>query len=147
MDKIKDKIKSLKRFQAQRSEIIFSVMMENKEIIIDSIVEEQLYEKGINGLGVEIMDYQPYGEKTIEYKKMKNQPYDRVTLRDTGDFHASFDVVKEGNQIRIIATDWKTDHLIRKYGKEIMWLTSENMNDILWSYVYPELLNEFRKRI
>lgn len=52
--------------------------------------EEQLYEQGINRLGVDIMDYAPYSPVTIEIKKALGQPTNRVTLRDEGDFESSF---------------------------------------------------------
>lgn len=52
--------------------------------------EEQLFEQGINRLGVDIMDYAPYSPLTIAIKEEKGQPTNRVTLRDTGDFEASF---------------------------------------------------------
>lgn len=58
--------------------------------IIDMNTQNQLYEQGITATGVSIWDYAPYSEITIEYKKANGDPYDRVTLRDEGDFHRSF---------------------------------------------------------
>ena len=39
--------------------------------IIDANAEEQLFEQGINRLGVDIMDYRPYTPLTIAIKKGK----------------------------------------------------------------------------
>lgn len=147
MDKIQQKIKQLKKFQDDRAEIMFSTMVANREIIIDFIVEEQLYERGIRGDGVKIWTVEPYKPATIEIKEMKGQPTDRITLRDTGDFHASVHLVKEPGGLRITADDWKTGHLIEKYGEQIFWLLPENLNDIIWNYIYPELLTQFKKYI
>jgi hypothetical protein len=52
--------------------------------IIDANAEEQLFEQGINRLGVDIMDYRPYTPLTIAIKEEKGQPTNRVTLRDEG---------------------------------------------------------------
>ena len=61
----------------------------SSEAIIDANVS-QLYDKGINRLGVSIMDYAPYTPATVAIKRAKGQPTNRVTLRDTGDFHNDF---------------------------------------------------------
>ena len=46
--------------------------------IIDANAEEQLFEQGINRLGVDIMDYRPYTPLTIAIKEEKGQPTNRV---------------------------------------------------------------------
>ncbi|KAA5654846.1 hypothetical protein F3G60_35775, partial [Pseudomonas aeruginosa] len=39
--------------------------------IIDANVDNQLFEQGINSLGVDIMDYRPYSPLTIAIKEEK----------------------------------------------------------------------------
>ena len=63
--------------------------------IIDANAEEQLFEQGINRLGVDIMDYRPYTPLTIAIKEEKGQPTNRVTLRDEGDFESSFYIISK----------------------------------------------------
>lgn len=69
---------------------IQQIIWDNDAYIVDMNAEEQLVEQGINRLGVDIMDYAPYSPLTIAIKEEKGQPTNRVTLRDTGDFEASF---------------------------------------------------------
>lgn len=69
---------------------IQQIIWDNDAYIVDMNAEEQLFEQGINRLGVDIMDYAPYSPLTIAIKEEKGQPTNRVTLRDTGDFEASF---------------------------------------------------------
>ena len=52
----------------QSGRLIQSIILENEYIITDMNSEDQLYEQGINRLGVNIMDYAPYSPLTIEIK-------------------------------------------------------------------------------
>lgn len=115
------------------------IIEENDAYIIDMNVEEQLYEHGINRMGVNISDYAPYSPVTIEIKRIKGQPYDRVTLRDEGDFHSSFYIEADNQKFEIKASDDKTDFLIKKYGRQILGLTRENLAELIWEYILPDL--------
>lgn len=108
--------------------------------IIDANAEEQLFEQGINRLGVDIMDYRPYTPLTIAIKEEKGQPTNRVTLRDEGDFESSFYLEVGESQFEIKAGDFKTEDLIKKYGRQILGLTDENISILIWQYMYPDLL-------
>jgi len=123
------------------------IIMDNEAIICDMNAEGQLYQSGVNTYGVPIMDYMPYMPYTIEVKTIKGQPTDRVTLRDTGDFHESFYVEATDTQFVVKAHDWKTEKLIRKYGREILGLTRENLNELIHKYIYPELLSKAKETI
>ena len=115
--------------------------------ICDMNSEEQLYEKGQNALGVDIMDYMPYRPLTIRIKTEKGQPTDRVTLRDTGDFHSSFFVEANNEGFRIDAKDWKRDELVQKYGMQIFGLNDENMNELAHQVMLPELINKVKETL
>lgn len=123
----------------QSGRLLQSIILENEYVITDMNSEDQLYEQGINRLGVNIMDYAPYSPLTIEIKKEKGQPYNRVTLRDEGDFEHSFYVEADTQQFTIKAADWKTEDLIQRYGRQILGLTEENKIILIWAYIYPEL--------
>lgn len=110
--------------------------------IIDANAEEQLFEQGINRLGVDIMDYMPYTPLTISIKEEKGQPTNRVTLRDEGDFESSFYLEVGDKQFEIKASDFKTEDLIKKYGRQILGLTDENITKLIWQYIYPDLMNK-----
>jgi hypothetical protein len=63
-----------------------------------------------------------YKPTTIAIKKRKGQPYDRVTLKDTGAFYkATFADVRD-KEIIIDSADSKTEALLKKYGDKIFGL-------------------------
>ena len=47
---------------------IQQIIWDNDAYIVDMNAEEQLFEQGINRLGVDIMDYAPYSPLTIAIK-------------------------------------------------------------------------------
>ena len=116
----------------------------NEAQICELNSEQQLYDYGVNALGVEISSYQPYSPFTIGIKKMNGQPSDRVTLRDTGDFHGSFFVKFGKDGLAIDATDSKRDKLVSKYGKQIFGLTQESKTYVSNEILKPELLDEIK---
>lgn len=127
--------------------LIQNIIWDNEAYIVDLNAEEQLYEQGINRLGVEIADYAPYSPVTIAIKEAKGQPTNRVTLRDEGDFQSSFYLEVGDKQFEIKAADWKTEELIKKYGRQILGLTDENIKILIWHYIFPDLITEAKKTI
>ena len=121
---------------------IQQIIWDNDAYIVDMNAEEQLFEQGINRLGVDIMDYAPYSPLTIAIKEEKGQPTNRVTLRDEGDFESSFYLEVGDKQFEIKASDFKTEDLIKKYGRQILGLTDENIAALIWQYIYPDLLTK-----
>ena len=123
------------------------IIYDNEAYIVDLNAEEQLYEQGVNNLGVSISDYAPYSPVTIEIKKAKGQPINRVTLRDEGDFESSFFLEVGQNQFEIKASDWKTEELIKKCGRQILGLTNENIEKLIWDFIYPDLLSKLKNEL
>ena len=119
--------------------LIQQIILDNESYIVDMNAEVQLYEQGINNLGVDIADHAPYSPLTIEIKQSKGQPTNRVTLRDEGDFESSFFLEVGNTQFEIKASDWKTEELIHRYGRQILGLTDENISVLIWQYIYPDL--------
>ena len=145
-------LERVKRFNSDLTEgkIFQEVIKENESVIVDMNAENQLFEKGVNALGVSISSYRPYSDKTVEIKKMKGQPFNRVTLRDTGDFHSAFFVRVSRENFSIDSTDWKTKKLVKKYGDQkgdIFGLTDENLTELITEYVAPEVLKIKKKMI
>lgn len=128
-------------------QLIQDIIWKNEAYIVDMNAEEQLYEQGINRLGVDISDYAPYSPVTIEIKRLKGQPTNRVTLRDEGDFESSFFLEVGDEQFEIKASDFKTEDLVKKYGEQILGLTDENIATLIWQYIYPDLMDEAKKQI
>jgi len=121
-------------------------VQENTDKIVELNVE-QLYEYGVNSLGISIDTYAPYSPYTIKVKNEKGQPTDRVTLRDTGAFHKSFEVVVGPVDFYITATDYKTDMLIEKYGEKIFGLIPQNKTELAQKYLYPAVMTEINKEL
>jgi hypothetical protein len=126
---------------------VSEIVLENEAYIVNMNSELQLFDQGVNSLGVNISDYAPYAELTIAMKQMKGQPTDRVTLHDEGDFSGSFFLQVGNENFEIKAGDFKTVDLMRKYGRQILGLTNENITQLIWDYIYPELKNTTKKYI
>lgn len=128
-------------------QFIQDVILENEAFIIDMNVTGQLFDHGINSLGVSISDYAPYTPYTIQIKQEKGQPFNRVTLHDEGDFSGSFYIEVGTGMFEIKAGDFKTHDLIKKYGRHIIGLTDSNVRELITKYVLPEIYEQRNKLI
>lgn len=126
-------------------EIAKKIVRDNDNILIDMNAQDQIYAKGVNRLGVRIDEYQPYRPLTIQVKIEKRQPYDRVTLKDTGEFYDSFYVETAEDRFYIKASDEKTNWLIKKYGAEIFGLTNDSLAEFINDYVKDEAYNRVKE--
>lgn len=140
---LKDRVRAFNE-RLESGALVRKVIEDNDAEICDMNAQEQLYEQGINRLGVDISDYAPYSPITIDIKKLKGQPTNRVTLRDEGDFHSSFYVVATDTSFEVKAKDAKAEHLLSKYGSQILGLTRENLMTLVHEYIYPNLLRDAR---
>lgn len=95
------------------STIAIASILETKETIGDLNIEQM--NKGLRSDGSEILP--SYSDLTIQIKKEKGQPTDRVTLKDTGSFYEGVKVNISGEKIDITSTDEKTAKLNKKYSK------------------------------
>lgn len=141
---LKNLIFRLRKFKEILPQELKEEILENKFVIIQMITKDQLYERGINGENVFIASYQPYAQKTIQVKLKKGQPTDRVTLKDTGEFYDSFDVVFDENGFYVTSSDDKAKYLVEKYGRTIFRLTNDNLTTLLREYVRPILTEKLK---
>lgn len=141
------KINALKSYKENINKIAFNAVLQNEDVIVELITEEQLFEQGIRGDEVFIEDFAPYSPYTVAIKTLKGQPTDRVTLRDTEDFHKSFFIKVGSDHFEVKASDWKTEKLRKEYGVEIMEFTNENLNEVIWIYIYTELIKKFKEAL
>lgn len=86
----------------------------------------------------------PYTQTTVRFKIAKGQPFDRVTLKDTGDFYTSFDIIFRNDEFQVIAKDSKRNKLRQKYGAAILGLNDGSLQELI-EYMRPELINGIRK--
>jgi len=104
---------------------------------------QQLYNKGEDSKGESLGEYSPF---TIEEKRSKGQPFDRITLFDSGEFYNSFYIKVSGNEIEILSDPIKDDgtNLLREFGEDILGLTEEDQ-DKLSEMIEPMLAAEILK--
>lgn len=139
-----DRVKKVKE-ALDTGRIAKEIVRDNDNILIDMNAQDQLFAKGVNRLGVRIDEYRPYSPSTIKVKIKKRQPYDRVTLKDTGEFYDSFYVETAEDRFYIKASDEKTVWLIKRYGVEIFGLTNESLAEFINDYVKDEAAKKVKE--
>ena len=107
--------------------------------------EGQLFQHGIDSEGVSLGDYAPF---TIEEKKKKGLPFDRITLYDEGDFYASFEVKQTKDGFYIVAESIvdSGEDLTEQFGNEILGLTDESIEK-LGEKVIPYITEHLIRKI
>lgn len=140
IDAIARRIKKLGEELSDGS-VVRDLILRNSDYILQ-LNKDQLNEKGVNSQGVEIASYMPYSPNTVARKARKHQPYDRVTLKDTGKFQAGFQLIVTKGSFRVTSIDKKTDKLVEKYGPYIFGLTSESRDRLISEVIIPALLDQ-----
>lgn len=114
--------------------------------VLDTIRQDQLFERGIDGDG-DVLGYYSAFTEMLNPQKKEGTHY---TLFDSGDFYRSMLVYIGRKFIEIDADPIKTDertgeteNLFYKYGENIIALTSENM-DILRQKIKEGYQRELR---
>ena len=141
-DLITKELKKLKK--TNFSDIILRSVKNNETLVLNYNTEDQLYVDGIDHDSDKLLGY---ASVTKFLKKLKGQPTNRTTLRDTGDFHRSFKIKFGSDEFEIYATDSKSDELALKYGDDIFGLTDENLQDLIDNYIYDDLIKFTRLRL
>lgn len=99
------------------------VIIENTSQELITLNQDQLYYLGKDSEG---NDLKPYSFLTEFYKREKNQPFDRTTLKDTGAFYRGWNIKTSDNLFTFDSTDPKTPMLEEKYGSKIFGLTADD---------------------
>lgn len=104
-----------------------------KQMIIEMNTNDQLFKKGVDSNGVSLMDIGgDYSFVTKDMKSRNNQPYDHITLKDTGDFYKSWNVKILADTIFIEADTIKDgDDLQQRWGNDILGLTDESKQKLI----------------
>ena len=127
--------------------LLFEVLNQNKikELIIKLNTQDQLFKRGIDSNGESLGEYT---ENTQKIKASKGQPFDRVTLKDTGEFYESWEVIiSDISDIIINADDEKDDTaLFEKYGEDVLGLTDESL-ELLVQAIEPDLVGLLQEKI
>lgn len=141
---IEEKIERLREWQDNSEERVIEQAQAFEQDILEMNTDEQLYAKGIDSQGRPVRPQ--YTRFTVKLKKIAGQPTDRVTLRDTGDFHESFEVLWLPKAFLLSATDWKRRQLAEKYGEAIFGLTPQSVGDLTDMLRVP-VLEDFKKQV
>jgi hypothetical protein len=114
--------------------IVRNAVKEHEKVVI-LLQQEQMFH-GDDSIGGEIdPKYTPF---TIQQKRKKGQPTDRVTLKDTGSFYREM-FVKYGREDFIVSSrNRKRLKLERKYGTDIWGLTGASLS-ILAKEMFPAI--------
>ena len=88
--------------------LAFALRDEGIKNFIIELNQEQLFEEGETSTGQSLG---PYSQFTVKLKKLKGQRVDHVTLKDTGEFYKTFDVIValDGSFFQIVADGDKDD--------------------------------------
>jgi len=144
MGKVRNLQKRSKNLARNWSNLRSESIEKTKGQVLDIISEDQLFNKGIDGLGEKLSSYR--SPVYADFKAFLN-PNKVTDLRLTGDFVDSFTAKVNGDNILVGATDDKTFSLLFKYGQEVLLLTPENTKAYARGYVLPELQTLVRNAI
>lgn len=136
------KLEALKAFQDSAPRRVIDQAKEFEAEIID-LNTAQLYE-GRESTGAPITP--AYRPLTVTIKRAKGQPTDRVTLKDTGDYYASFKVRFGPEYLAIYATDGKAEKLERKYGEDVYGLDENSLQEVI-DLIREPLIETFKKTV
>lgn len=139
---IQELAKRLQKFDLEKE--LANLVRRTDNEIIDLNTDAQLFDKGIDSTGQSLPGtYAPF---TIEIKSALGQPTDRITLKDTGDFHDSFFLKGSGFPFEVDASDSKRNELVSEWGEDIFGLTEENQSS--WNDDHLEdVQNIFKKAL
>ena len=122
----------------------FAIDVDLKKYIIKLNTIDQLFDDGIDSLGDSLGEYSPF---TVELKKIKGQPTDRITLKDTGKFYKTFKIEVKNDSFFINANPIKEDNnLFDDFGNEIVGLTEENQIKVS-KIILDNTIKYIRKRL
>ena len=127
------------RLRTSINESIRTSVDNNKTVIKTMQTEEQMYQ-GINASGNAISP--DYADSTINYKKRNLQPYDRVTLKDSGDFYDSIEIEARTDDFVISTQITYSIYLVTKYA-EILGITDTNLQTFVNTYTLPIIKKSF----
>ena len=133
-------VEVLTAYRRRAPELIIEACRAYERFILEAN-RRQLQERGRDSEGASLGTY---AASTIRYKISRGQAYDRVTLRDSGDFHRSFTIRYDQDELAIYADDDKTPKLVRRYGTDILGLAEADITKLI-ELVRPDFLDAFRK--
>ena len=118
-----------------------------QKYITDLNTKVQLFDQGEDSRGIQLSAVGgSYSPTTIRIKARKNQPSNRVTLKDTGDFYKSFEVLVKPNADFSIDSDPIKEgvSLFKRWGDDVEGLQDENI-ELVMTYLEDKFFKELYK--
>lgn len=106
-------------------------------VILDYLTNKQWFQKGQKSDGKIIKP--AYSRITIKIKQAKGDPYDRVTLRDTGKLYKSIDLIAGERALIARITVEYFRKLELKYGKRILGIQDQFLEEFCENYILPQI--------
>jgi len=115
-------------------------VIEASEAEIVDANTEMLY-SGIDSEGKSLGEY---AATTVEYKKKKGHPYDRITLKDEGDYYSNKKLVKKSSKYTVISSDYKNEKLETDFRIGIDGVDESRMGIITDDKLTPGITKAFQ---
>jgi hypothetical protein len=125
----------------QQEEGILQILKANQATAMDLNLAQLLAGKDSTGKTIE----PKYSESYAEFKKIINQPSDRVTLKLDGGFHESWYMDTTAWPAFFGSDDFKEDALVEKYGDNIFGLDEASMEDLNKNYLLEQIQVYYKK--
>ena len=121
---------------------------------IEQSVRDRLYKSGTYSDGTKIKTYKAqgssvYSEFTEKTKTILGEPYDRVTLKDTGELYESFAVKNEGSGFAIEFDEDKENGKVSDNIPELeeaIAIDEEGLSEII-ELIKDDLRDDFKQEI
>jgi hypothetical protein len=120
--------------------MIRETIEENKSIIEDKQIAQLDAGQYLDGGSIA----PDYSDLTIQIKKAKGQPYDRVTLHDTGDFYRGIKLDLEDDSFTLDSSDSKTGKIVDKYG-DVFGLSDQSKQELIEDQFKPTMIDKLRQ--
>lgn len=114
-------------------------------VILDYLTNKQWFQKGQK---VDEKIIKPaYSRITVSIKKRKGDPYDRVTLRDSGKLYKSIDILAGERSVLVRILVPYFAKLEKQYGSKILGIQDIFIVDFAENYVLPILTKNINDSI
>jgi hypothetical protein len=83
----------------------------------------------------------------MKIKQEKGQRFDHITLRDTEEYQASGHIEINGDEFKVVFTDWKSAELRERFGDAIEGPSDETLNRFIHELLHDALILELTKAL
>ena len=137
MSIFKEELKIIQSFPQAIEDSIKRAVKKFDFVLVDYVVNDQMDKRGEDGEGEKIKP--AYSRITIKIKQAKGQPTDRVTLHDTGDFHASVEIILQDRQFKVVSNVPHDKKIEEKYGNKVLGIQKRNLKEFVNKFLIPEI--------